>query len=271
MQVFLDEIVAATRLRVAEARLNANTRQLETAAQGHEPRGFRRALEIKSRDGVAVIAELKKASPSKGLIRGNLHVGSIAHQFERAGAAALSVLTEERYFQGSLANLCEASAATSLPCLRKDFIVDEFQLVEARANRADAVLLIAAVLRDAELRALYVQAQSMGLDVLCEAHDEIEVQRALDAGCDIVGVNSRDLRTFHVDLQTALTLGPMMPQGVLSVAESGIHRGTDINSLRAAGYQAFLIGESLMRADHPGDALHALIQDARGRRTVSSA
>lgn len=266
MQVFLDEIVAATRLRVAEARRNANTRQLETSAQAHEPRGFRRALEKSAGSGIAVIAELKKASPSKGLIRGNLHVGSLAQQLESAGAAALSVLTEEQYFQGSLANLCEASAATNLPCLRKDFIIDEFQLLEARANRADAVLLIAAVLTDAELRALYDGARRLGLDVLCEAHDQRELQRALDAGCDIVGVNSRDLRTFHVDLQTALSLGPLMPEGVLKVAESGIHDGGDINRLRAAGYEAFLIGESLMKADRPGDAMKALIADAKGIR-----
>lgn len=270
MQVFLDEIVAATRLRVAEAKRDVNMRQLEAAAQKHTPRGFRRALRDASRAGVAVIAELKKASPSKGLIRGNLHVGSIAQQFEAGGAAALSVLTEEQYFQGSLANLCEASAATNLPCLRKDFMVDEFQLLEARANRADAVLLIAAVLPDPELRALYDRARSMGLDVLCEAHDERELQRALGAGCDVIGVNSRDLRTFHVDLETAVHLGALVPDGVLRVAESGIHDGGDINRLRAAGYQAFLIGESLMKADHPGEALKALIADARGVKISGS-
>ncbi len=264
MPVFLDEIVQTTRARIAEAKRSADVRQLTLHAEQHQPRGFRRSLERASTAGLAIISELKKASPSKGIIRANLHVASIAKQFEDAGAAALSVLTEERYFQGSLANLIEASAATSLPCLRKDFIVDQFQLLEARANRADAILLIVAALSDSELSSLYAGARSLGLDVLCEVHDEPELDRALAAGCDIIGVNSRDLRTFKIDMDVPLRLSAKMPPNILRVAESGIHSGEDINRLRAAGFQAFLIGESLMRADIPGTALKVLIADARG-------
>jgi len=264
MPVFLDEIVGTTRARVAEAKRSTDMRELALRAEKHSPRAFRRSLENASANGVAIIAELKKASPSKGIIRANLHVAGIAQQFEKAGAAALSVLTEESYFQGSLTNLIEASAATSLPCLRKDFIVDKFQLLEARANRADAILLIVAALTDADLSDLYKEARSLGLDVLCEVHDELELGRALAAGCDIIGVNSRDLRTFHVDIDVPLRIARKMPDSVLRVAESGIRGGEDINRLRAAGFQAFLIGESFMRADVPGNALKALLADARG-------
>jgi indole-3-glycerol phosphate synthase len=265
MPVFLDEIVQATRARVAEAKRSIDMRELAVRADKHQPRGFRRSLEKASAAGVAIIAELKKASPSKGVIRANLHVASIAQQFEQAGAAALSVLTEERYFQGSLANLIEASAATNLPCLRKDFIVDKFQLLEARANRADAILLIVAALDDGDLRELHCEARDLGLDVLCEVHDELELERALAAGCEIIGVNSRDLRTFHVDMDVPVRLSQRIPANVLRIAESGIHDGADINRLRASAFQAFLIGESLMKADVPGDALRALIADARGK------
>ncbi|HYH01370.1 MAG TPA: indole-3-glycerol phosphate synthase TrpC [Terriglobales bacterium] len=260
---FLDEIVAATRIRVAEAKRVANAQQLEQLALAHEPRGFRRSLENAAQHGVAVIAELKKASPSRGVIRQEFQVGAIAQQYEQAGAAALSVLTEEKYFLGSLAFLREASESTRLPCLRKDFILDEFQLIEARANRADAVLLIIAMLTDSELRSLHKAARGLSLDVLCEVHEESELQRAVAAGCEIIGVNSRDLRTFQVDLETAVQLGKKMPEDVLRVAESGIHDGNDVDRLRAAGYHAFLIGESLMRAEAPGEALKALIRTGK--------
>jgi indole-3-glycerol phosphate synthase len=264
MPVFLDDILQSTRARVAEAKRTADLRELTTRAEQHSPRGFRRSLERASATGVAVISELKKASPSKGIIRANLHVASIAKQFEDAGATALSVLTEEQYFQGALANLIEASAATNVPCLRKDFIVDKFQLLEARANRADAILLIVAALSDADLSDLHKEACKLGLDVLCEVHDGLELERALAAGCEIIGVNSRNLRTFKVDKEVPLRLAARMPSNILKVAESGIHSGEDIKRLRAAGFQAFLVGESLMRADHPGDALKALVADASG-------
>jgi indole-3-glycerol phosphate synthase len=260
MTAFLDQIVATTRRKVVEAKRGANLRELEGRAERHVPRGFRRALEEKSKTGVAVIAELKKASPSKGLIRAEFCVEELAAELETAGAAALSVLTDEEFFQGSLRNLRKAAAAVKVPCLRKDFIVDEFQLLEARANSADAVLLIVAALAQEELTRLALGARSRGLDVLCEVHDQEELQRALDAGCDLIGVNTRDLRTFKVDAETAFRLAERIPKNVVSVAESGIRSGEDIVRLRAAGYQAFLIGESLMRADAPGEALRELMR-----------
>lgn len=261
MPATLDEIVAATRRRVSEARKSAAASALERAGELHSPRGFRRALEARAEDGVAIIAELKKASPSRGLIRNDFPVAELARELEAAGAAALSVLTEEQFFQGSLANLQEASAATRLPCLRKDFIVDEWQVTEARANRADAVLLIVAALSEPELHALLRQCRELGLDALCEVHDEAELQQALKAGAEVIGVNSRDLRTLEVDLTTALRLGPKIPDGVLRVAESGINSSDDLSRLSDAGFQAFLIGETLMRAANPGEELRRLTAD----------
>ena len=270
MAAVLDRIVAATRARVAEAKRGADLRALERRAEQHVPRGFRRVLESKSHDGIAVIAELKKASPSKGLIRAEFHAAELARELEAAGAVALSVLTDQEFFQGSLGNLREASAAVSIPCLRKDFIVDEFQLVEARANSADAVLLIVAALASDELERLARAARSRGLDVLCEVHDGEELQRALDAGCDLIGVNTRDLRTFKVDLETAFVLAEKIPAGLVRVAESGIRSSVDVARLRAAGYDAFLVGESLMRASCPGDALRELMRVPSGEERVPS-
>src|SRR5208337_3422178 len=178
---------------------------------------------------------------------------------EKAGAAALSVLTDEQFFQGSLQNLEIASRATRLPCLRKDFIVDEFQLLEARAHCADAVLLIVAALTQTELAGLHRRARELRLDVLCEVHDAPELQRALDAGCETIGVNNRNLHTFKVDLNTSLQLATLIPPGVIKVAESGIETGDDIAALRQAGFDAFLVGESLMRAPRPGEALRELL------------
>jgi indole-3-glycerol phosphate synthase len=258
MSSVLDRIVAATRLRVGEAKRIADCGALERQAEKHVPRGFRHALSAKSRDDVAVIAELKKASPSKGLIRCDFHPAELARELEQAGAAALSVLTDEEFFQGSLANLREASAAVKIPCLRKDFIVDEFQLLEARANAADAVLLIVAALSQGELPKLSRAARHHGLDVLCEVHDAVELQRALDADCDLIGVNTRDLRTFQVRLETAFDLAERFPATIVRVAESGIHSPQDVTRLRAAGYHAFLVGESLMRAERPVEALREL-------------
>jgi len=188
----LAEIIAATRRRVVECLSMADLRDLEKQAEAHIPRGFRGALLTASAAGPAVIAELKKASPSKGLIRSDFNVNALAKELAGAGAAALSVLTDEEYFQGSLANLRLASSNTSLPCLRKDFIVDEFQVLEARANSADAILLIVAALSQSELVTFTKRAAELKLDVLCEVHDEEELGRALDAGCDLIGVNSRD-------------------------------------------------------------------------------
>jgi indole-3-glycerol phosphate synthase len=265
----LADIVAATRRRVGECRSKADFRELEKRAAAHVPRGFRKGLEAAGRTGIAIIAELKKASPSRGLIRKDFDPAALARELAQGGAAALSVLTDEEFFQGSLKNLREASASTRLPCLRKDFIVDEFQLLEARANCADAVLLIVAALEDSELRALAAKAAEHELDVLCEVHDAAELRRALEAGCGIIGVNNRDLKTFKVDLGTALHLAAKIPSDALAVAESGIESGADIARLRATGYGAFLVGETLMKAARPGEALRGLMAEASA--TVPSA
>ena len=273
MRASLDTIVAATRQRLSErasahvstSHRKADLQALERAATEHTPRGFRNQLRRVSQDGIAiaVIAELKKASPSRGLIRADFRPSDLARELERAGAAALSVLTDEQFFQGSLDYLRQASSSSSLPCLRKDFIVDEFQIVEARASRADAILLIVAALDQKELVSLAGIARSYSLDVLCEAHDEPELQRALDAGCDLIGINSRNLRTFEVNLETAFRLVEQMPATCVRVAESGIKSGADLARLRSAGYEAFLIGESLMKAERPGEALAKLIEEAK--------
>lgn len=269
MPVTLDQIVAATRLRVAKTKAEADLRTLTAQAENHQPRGFARALRDASKQRFGIIAELKKASPSRGLIRGSFHPAALASELASSGATALSVLTDEEFFQGSLDYLVEVNAAVDVPLLRKDFMVDEFQILEARANCADAILLIVAALNDSELRRLHAKAKELGLDVLCEVHDETELARALDAGCDIIGVNSRDLRTFHVDLNTALQLGPRIPADRLRVAESGISTGQDIARLRTVGYDAFLIGESLMKADQPREALAELIASAEQAQKVA--
>jgi len=260
MPVTLDHLVADARRRAVEARSSADLSALMRKSEAHVPRGFKEGLQQASKLRPAIIAELKKGSPSKGLIREPFHVGALATQLANGGAAALSVLTEERYFLGSLNNLVEASAATELPCLRKDFIVDQFQILEARAHRADAILLIAAGLSQPELEFLHSRARESGLDVLVEIHDQVELDRALDIGADIIGVNSRNLKTFEVSLDTALQLANRIPDNVVRVAESGIHDAQDIAMLRSAGFDAFLIGESLMRAGNPGEMLRKLLR-----------
>jgi indole-3-glycerol phosphate synthase len=259
MPTKLEEIIAATRRRIAASKASADARTFAEAAGRHQPRGFRDSLKTKSGAGAAVIAELKKASPSKGLIRADFPVAELATELENAGAAGLSVLTDEAYFQGSLQNLEMASAATRLPCLRKDFIIDDYQVLEARAYGADAILLIVAALSNDELTALYSRARELQLDVLCEVHDGEEMWRAVDAGFDLIGVNNRNLHTFQVDLNTSLELASRMPAGIVKVAESGIETRDDIARLRQAGFDAFLIGETLMRAARPGDALRELL------------
>lgn len=259
-ETHLDRILTETRRTVAERKANADMRALERRAAEHTPRGFAAALKRKAQDGPAVIAELKKASPSKGLIREDFDPASLAQSLERGGAAVLSVLTDEPFFQGSLRNLQIASASVSIPCLRKDFMVDEFQIVEARAHGADAILLIAAALTDAELRTLRAAAKSAGLDVLCEVHDADEIARVADLDCEAYGVNSRDLRTFNVSLETTASLAAALPRDVVRVAESGIGSAADIERMQRAGYNAFLVGESLMRAADPGAALDAMLK-----------
>ena len=266
MESQLTKILATTRRGLEERKSTSSTRILEQAAAAHQPRGFARALRQKAASGPAVIAELKKASPSKGLIRADFDPATLAKGMAQAGAAALSVLTEEHFFQGSLRNLEVASRSCDLPCLRKDFLVDEVQLLEARAHRADAILLIAAALTDLELRHLTAQAHALQLDVLCEVHTSAELDRVLDLNCDAIGVNNRDLSTFAVKLEVSFDLAVRLPAGAVHVSESGIETAEDMTRLRAAGFHAFLIGESLMRAPDPGKALETLLQPAHVSR-----
>lgn len=258
----LDRILAQTRADLARRRERVPLALLEKAAALHQPRGFADALRRAAASGPAIIAELKKASPSKGLIRADFEPASLAHDLESGGTAALSVLTDEPFFQGSLTNLDLASASTSIPCLRKDFIVDEYQIVEARAHHADAILLIAAALTDEELTRFTTAAHDHQLDVLCEVHTAGELARVRDLGCDCYGVNNRDLRTFDVTLDTSLELAEQLPAHAVHVAESGVRSVADIHLLRDAGFHAFLIGESLMRQPLPGAALADLLESA---------
>jgi indole-3-glycerol phosphate synthase len=213
--------------------------------------------------GLHVIAEHKRRSPSRGVLREDLAPADVARGYERAGAAAISVLTDGPAFGGSLLHLEEARAATALPVLRKDFVVDPWQVWEARASGADALLLIVAALPDPDLRGLLAVAGKAGIDALVEAHDRAELERALAAGARLVGVNNRDLRTLEVSLETSLALAPAIPDDVTAVAESGIRTGEDVRRLRDAGYDAFLVGERLMSAPDPGAALARLLEEAR--------
>jgi indole-3-glycerol phosphate synthase len=258
----LTRILANTRRGVEERKAVSVMSILERSAVAHQPRGFAHALRQKAASGPAVIAELKKASPSKGLIRDDFDVEWLAKSVAGGGAAALSVLTEEQFFLGSLRNLELASEACPLPCLRKDFIVDEFQIVEARAHRADAVLLIAAALTDREMRDFTAKAHSLELDVLCEVHTGAELDRVLDLDCDAIGVNNRDLKTFEVRLDVSLNLAARLPDRAVRVSESGLESADDLIRLRAAGFHAFLIGETLMRKPDPGKALELLLSAA---------
>jgi indole-3-glycerol phosphate synthase len=264
----LETILAATRATVTAAKAGVPLAALERQAAGHQPRGFAAALRRQAAFGPAVIAEIKKASPSKGVVREDFDVERLARSYHAGGAAALSVLTDEPFFQGSLRNLELASAAAPLPCLRKDFTVDEYQIVQARAHRGDAILLIAAALADAEVKRFADLARSLQLDVLVEVHTAAELDRVLgtlgETGADAIGVNNRNLKTFEVSLETSLELVERIPPGILRVAESGISTAEDLARLRAAGFDAFLIGESLMRQADPGAALAEMLARAGG-------
>ena len=255
----LEQIVVRKRAELVAER--ALVKEEELRARRQPPRrGFRAALERKS---PAVIAEIKRASPSEGAIRAGADPGEIARRYEEAGAACLSVLTDKQYFGGSLDDLVSARAAVGLPVLRKDFTLDRYHLLQASVHSADCVLLIVAALSDAELAELAAEAEALALDVLVEVHDEAELDRALAAGAGLIGVNNRDLKTLEVSLETSLRLAKRIPSGVLAVSESGIRESDDIRRLRDAGYRGFLIGTSLMRQDDPGKALEALIAGAR--------
>ncbi len=258
----LERILARTRQTVAERKQHTSVATLEARARDHQPRGFARALGNAAKGGPAILAEIKKASPSKGLIRADFDVAYLARALQQGGAAALSVLTDEPFFQGSLDYLAVASGVSGLPCLRKDFIVDAFQILEAKAWHADAILLIAAALSDRELAAFTGAAHAIGLDVLCEVHTAAELHRVRDLGCDAYGVNNRDLASFAVRLETSLELAASLPKNAVHVAESGIRTADDVERLRAAGFDALLIGESLMRRADPGAALASLLEQA---------
>ena len=263
MASHLDQILATTRATVDARRAAVSVAELERLAARHQPRGWASALRESAASGPAIIAELKKASPSKGLIREDFDVSWLAGRYKAGGASVLSVLTDEPYFQGSLRNLELASAAVSLPCLRKDFMIDAYQIIETLANKGDAILLIVAALSDIELTRFTRLAHEFSLDVLCEVHSAEELDRAfsISEAPDAIGVNNRDLRTFEVRLETSLELVGKIPSDVVRVAESGISNAVELSRLRAAGFDAFLIGESLMRQPDPGLALQALLAD----------
>jgi indole-3-glycerol phosphate synthase len=262
MSDILQRIVAVKRDEVAQARRRCGLAELQAQAATASPaRGFAAALRARVEAGSpAVIAEVKKASPSKGVLRADFEPAAIARSYEAGGAACLSVLTDERFFQGSAACLEQARTACALPVLRKDFIVDEVQVHEARAMGADCVLLIAACLDDAELADLEACARAHGMDVLVEVHDAAELERALALRTRLVGVNNRNLRSFEVSLDATLDLLPRVPGDRLLVTESGILARADVQRMRAAGVHAFLVGEAFMRAPEPGTALSELFR-----------
>ena len=262
MATILDDILAHKRQEVAaqKQRVDMDTLVANISASNDVPRGFMKALQARvAIGGTAVIAEVKKASPSMGVIRASFDPVAIAESYAAAGATCLSVLTDEKYFQGSGHYLRLVRAAVGLPLLRKDFIVDEYQIVEARALGADAILLIVAALSDAELAAFTRLAHDLGLDVLVEVHDEAECARALQLPLRVIGVNNRNLHDFSVSLDTSRRIKTMLPADYLLVSESGIHTRADIDALQADGIHAFLVGGALMQADDPGVALSALL------------
>lgn len=258
----LTRIVERRREAIAHRKRVLPDVALKLAVEKKSPpvRDFPAAL---TQGGLNIIAELKKASPSRGLLCADYQPVKTALELEASGAAALSVLTEEDFFQGSLGDLKEVSKATKIPILRKDFIVDPWQVWEARAASADAFLLIVAILRDDELRELLALGRKLGMEALVEAHSRDELLRAVDAGATIVGINNRDLRTFEVRIETSLELGELIPEECVAVSESGIRSHTDLVRLRRAGFDAFLVGEQLMTAPDAGAGLSRLLVGTR--------
>jgi len=257
----LAEICATKREEVAARKALATLDDLDRAALGAgAPRGFRFSLEAKARAGFGLIAEIKKASPSKGLIRADFRPAEHAVAYERAGAACLSVLTDAPYFQGHEDYLMDARAACALPVLRKDFMIDPWQVAEARAIGADAILIIVAALEDAEMAEIEAAALEREMDVLIEVHDEAEMERATRLRSRLIGINNRDLKTFSTDLATTERLKPLAPEGTLLVAESGIGTHADLERLAQGGVRCFLVGESLMRQADVEAATRTLLE-----------
>jgi len=260
----LDEIVAAKHREVSAARRRMPLEELETqAAEAPPVRDFRTALA--GPGPIQLIAEVKKASPSARLIRADFDPVAIARTYQEHGAACISVLTDVPYFQGHLSYLARVRASVVLPLLRKDFLIDEYQVVEARLAGADAVLLIAEILDDATMAALLKRARGMGMAALVELHDVVNLRRVLDVGADLVGINNRDLRQFSTDIEHTLKLRDQIPSGIIVVSESGIRTRRDVERLEAAEVSAILVGESLMRAPSIGLAVERLLGLAAAR------
>ena len=246
----LTEICATKREEVAERKTLATLEDLDrAAAETSRPRGFREALAAKVQSGFGLIAEIKKASPSKGLIRKDFRPAEHAVAYERGGAACLSVLTDAPWFQGHEDYLMDARAACTLPVLRKDFMVDPWQVAESRAIGADAILIIVAALEDAQMAEIEAAAIERGMDVLVEVHDAAEMERATRLRSRLIGINNRNLKTFQTDLATTEEVAPLAPEGALLVGESGINSHADVERLSRAGVRCFLVGESLMRQE----------------------
>ncbi len=255
--MILDKIVANKRRELEERKQDTSFLEMELlAGEQDPPRPFRASLQG---EGVALIAEIKKASPSKGLLAADFDPISLALQYQHGGASAISVLTDERFFQGSLNHLRRVKHSTSLPVLRKDFVFDPYQVVEARSAGADCILLIVSILNDGQLRSLSDLATTTGMAALVEVHDAIEVKRALDAGLELIGINNRDLRTFDVELRTTERLCRLIPSYCTVVSESGIHSPTDVAMLRDWGIDAMLVGESLVVAEDTAAKVQELI------------
>lgn len=258
----LSQIIAKKRERVEEAKQAVPLERLRSEALAKREQtpshAVSRALQS---DGINVIAEFKRRSPSKGVIRAEVDLPQIVRSYKTGGAVALSVLTEEDYFDGSLADLRMAKSTVDLPVLRKDFVFDEYQMFEAAAASADAVLLIVAVLDDHQLESLRLLAEELGMDALVEVHNAEQMDRAAQCGAKLIGINNRDLRTFEVSLETSIRLAPLAPSDALLVSESGLADAADLRRLREHGFHGFLIGESLMRARCPETALRDLRND----------